>query len=537
MTSRERSLLEKTALVPPGPVSMAYYLDNSPLAAIMGPVGSAKTTTTVARILRHGLEQGPLRRVRFGVVRENYRQLWSTTIPSWFKAIPKEMGTWNGGQDQPATHVVPMAFQGHPPFELEMSFRAIGDQGIEEALRGLELTGCWLNEMDTLSPEVVRFMRGRVGRYPSMSDGGPKWAGILGDFNAPDELNWVAEQVVYGTAGDAGNADASPWTFFEQPPAVIDVGGRLGVNPEAENLENLPAGYYRNQIAGNDESYIRRMLMNVPAASKAGKPVYERDWKPHFHVARQALEAVDGLSLDLAADAGRTPAVMIGQQLPDGQSLFLDEIVMEGISADEFSGVVRRHLERHFAPWMRALDMAALRGEGSWSVVRAWGDPASAYAGEASSLSWLQQMTLGTGFRWRPAPVAGNDLRMRLDAMSWILRFVPEPGRPGLLVDPRCRRFRQAMNSGYRFGVVRTGEGRVTEQPIKDRHSHVANAGEYMAVGWGAADAAMGRRRRDRRGPLPSRAETDDRPGEFERSAGGVWHRPGAGSWDEADTD
>jgi hypothetical protein len=523
----EDGLIRTASLVPPGAVALAYYRDNSPLAAIMGPVGSAKTTTTVSRIIRHAAEQGGIRRSRWVAVRETYRQLWGTTIRSWLKVIPKDMGDWIGGENQPATHVVPFHLQRYGRFELEMSFMAIGDQGIEEALRGVEMTGAWLNEMDTLQPDVVRFLRGRVGRYPGMADGGPTFSGILADFNAPDELNWVAEQVVYATDG--------VWKFFEQPPAVVDEGGRLAVNPAAENLRNLPPGYYRGQIQGNDESYVRRMLMNVPAASKQGKPVYERDWKPHFHVAKSELAPVDGLALDLGADAGRTPAVLIGQQLATGQGLVLDEIVEEGISGPEFAEIVLLHLRRRFPAWLEALERAKAGHVGAGEadqVIRAWADPASQYATESSPLSWMQQMTRGTGIRWRPAPVPGNDLRLRMDGMSHQLRLVPEPGQPGMLVDKRCKRFRQAMNSGYRFGVVRTGEGRVTEAPIKDKHSHIANAGEYLTAGWGAVDAAMGRRRRARGGPLPSRAETDDRPAEFER--------PGTGraeAWSEADLD
>ena len=30
----------------------------------------------------------------------------------------------------------------------------------------------------------------RVGRYPSMRDGGPSWTGVIADTNAPEEDHW-----------------------------------------------------------------------------------------------------------------------------------------------------------------------------------------------------------------------------------------------------------------------------------------------------------------------------------------------------------
>ena len=55
----------------------------------MGPVGSAKTSSALMRLLRHARLQDSgddgVRHTRFGIIRDTYRNLDKTTIPSWFK--------------------------------------------------------------------------------------------------------------------------------------------------------------------------------------------------------------------------------------------------------------------------------------------------------------------------------------------------------------------------------------------------------------------------------------------------------------------
>lgn len=78
-----RSTMSK--LNPLGPVAGAFYQDNSEIAVIMGPVGSAKTTAFLQRLVRHAYEQRPydgIRRTRFAIARNTGPQLKDTTIAS-----------------------------------------------------------------------------------------------------------------------------------------------------------------------------------------------------------------------------------------------------------------------------------------------------------------------------------------------------------------------------------------------------------------------------------------------------------------------
>ena len=84
-----------------------------------------------------------------------------------------------------------------------------------------------INEAIELSVDLVSAIAGRCGRFPSKADGGPTWFGIIGDTNAPVEgSDW------WKMFEEDRPAD---WQLFRQPS---------GLSPEAENLENLPPGYY-----------------------------------------------------------------------------------------------------------------------------------------------------------------------------------------------------------------------------------------------------------------------------------------------------
>ena len=67
-------------------------------------------------------------------------------------------------------------------------------------------------------------------------EGEASWSGVLLDTNAPDTESWwyrLAEQET-----------PDGWEFFRQP---------AGNDPNAENIENLPSGYYERLKTGKDE--------------------------------------------------------------------------------------------------------------------------------------------------------------------------------------------------------------------------------------------------------------------------------------------
>lgn len=459
------------AYAPPGPVAGAYFADTSEVSAIMGPVGSGKTRASIAKILYRAANQrrSPLDGVRYSrwvVVRETYRQIQRTVLKSWFKQVPRAFGRFiDGGSNAPSTHHLRFRLGDSSVVDCEVIFAAIGDQDVEEFCRGFEVTGGYLNEMDLLSSDLLQFLPDRAGRYPDMEHGGPTWCGIIADLNAPDTDSWVYR--------DFFEAPREGYRIFVQP------GGR---DPGAENLPNLPPGYYERAVRGKRAWYVRRMIDNRFGFSRHGKPVYEEEYNDLIHASPVELEPVRGIPLVIGADPGLRPGGAILQQMPDGQWRIIDELVGEG-GAVKFSNRLNRLLAERYAGW-------------SYDMIQGWCDPyaKSRSAAEKDESSWLDIVRTRTKLRWKIAP--SNAIGTRLDAVRGPLTRLIDGHKPGLLVSPRCKVIRKGFNSGYAYKRVRSAGSEIYEDmPDKNEFSDPHDAVQYAILGGGGLGAVLGRER------------------------------------------
>lgn len=483
----------------PGRVADAFMRDRSNISVINGPVGSGKTTAAIMKAVTlataqrpsqqrtmPGLKQGeawPLRRFRLCVVRDTYRQLWRSTMPSWFSRFPKTLGQFSGAENAPATHIILFAPGDRTLVELHVDFVAIGDQSVEEVLRGYEPTAFYLNELDMLAQEVFTYAVGRTGRFPPMEDGGPSWHGIIADCNAPVLDSWLYEDFFLATPAELA---ARGIALFRQP------GGRT---PAAENLPNLPGGveYYLRQAAvnANDPGYVSRMVDNKPGFSRAGKPVYG-EFDDQLHTAATDHPGVPGLPLIVGLDAGGSPAATFKQRLPSGVWLILDELAAEpGTGPRRFGDMLAQRLRERF---------------GAFSVVVGICDPSALYGADrtAGEKDWSEIVASAAGIRVRPAPT--NDPISRWEAVRRPLSLLID-GQPAFRLNPRCRVLRAGFNAGYRFRKIAGTTARYnTDQAEKTAESHPHDALQY-GMSWGGEDQAIRQRRgEDRaRGPqLPA---------------------------------
>lgn len=444
-----------------GPVAAAFYYDNHEISAIMGPVGSAKTSTAMMKVFRHALLQEPnergIRYYKHTIIRDTYRNLNKTTIPSWLRWIPKDLGTWRGGGSaEPATHNLKFKLSHDGTFvDLQVDFIAMGDANAENALKGLETTSIHINEADLVSEDVMSFGAGRTGRFPSGPFGRCSWKGIWSDLNAPQEDNYMADKFIFNKP--------ESFAFFRQPS---------GESPEAENLQNLPGGakYYLAQKDVLAPDLYRRLVLNEIGYSRSGEPVYE-EYNDDVHTAKKELSPVPGIPLRLGADAGLTPACTIGQRLPDGQFIVLREIVSTGIGVYKFAEAINKILSEEFS---------------GFSVASAAADPAAAAKSstDRDEKSWLQILRNETGINWQPAPT--NNITPRLAAVKGMLTRLID-GKPGLLVSPACKILRRGFISGY---CLKDGE------PMKNEYSHVHDSFQYNALMSGEYFEVMNRQKR-----------------------------------------
>ena len=180
------------------------------------------------------------------VIRSTYRQLQSTTAPSWRGWFGDAFGdfTWS----DPFQHRMRFGLADGTRVEADIVFLALdGPDAEDEAARARGLLGLGQRGRE-IPKSVFSFLLGRVGRYPPMRDGGPTWSGVFCDTNP-------------GTRDSlAARGERPGWRVFKQPGGVLWDGKAWVPNPAAENLINLPAGYYQRQLAGQTDDWIRVYL-------------------------------------------------------------------------------------------------------------------------------------------------------------------------------------------------------------------------------------------------------------------------------------
>ena len=470
---------------PVGPKAEGFVNDQRFLTAIMGPFGSAKTTTCIRKIVNSALWQNPgpdgVRRVRWCCIRDTYGQLEANVMKSWFSWFRQTKDNWHGGRMEHTLRLE--VFDGTGQLcrvEIEMLFRAMGDQKAEDVLKGLELTGLWLNETDTLDQSVFLFGWPRTGRYPPAKMGGCQWRGVIADFNAPDIDNWTYDFFVEGKLG----------LNEEQENQLKDVlGPRFGIgywrqpgglskDPLPENIQNLPEGYYEGLLLAyaNQPNYLRRFVHNEFGAVRNGQPVFP-EFNEQMHVAREPITPDPNLPLLAGLDGGRTPAMIFAQLGDMDQLRVLGELVLfdpkqkgelARLGPTAFAEIAREFMGRRW-PNLRF-------GRGFY-------DPAADFGEFDDAGTWMDIFKRTFGGDWRPGGRDGNRLEPRLEAVRKRLNRSPG-GQPAYLLDPSCSMLRRGFTAGYIIERIKTSAGdRFRDMPSKNDFSHSQDGNQYLCLG------------------------------------------------------
>lgn len=409
---------------------------------IKGPIGSGKSTVCCIEIARRAAEQAPdprtgKRMTRWAIVRNTKQQLKDTTLKTWLQWFPDGVaGTW---KESDATFMLRFA-----DVEAEVMFRALDDPEDVKRLLSLELTGGYINELRELPLEIAVALQSRTGRYPAKKDGGATWHGLIADTNPPDADHWIFTK--FEVERPRG------WEAYSQPS---------GLSPEAENIENLPDGYYEQMLAGATQDWIDVHVHGKYGRSRSGKPVYEKTFSHEAHVARDRLTAVRSAPLLIGMDFGRTPACTFEQVLPGPRYIILGEMW------DDNSGL-ERFLQAKVKPEI------ARRWPGMRVVVT--GDPAGWAKSQINELSCADILRREHLVALRATT---NDIAPRLEAVERQLSL-QTGGRPALQIDPSAERLIVGFNSKYRYKRLR--DGTYTLAPEKNEWSHIHDARQYAAL-------------------------------------------------------
>lgn len=467
----------------------------------MGPIGSGKTTGCLLEFLRRAVRQKPspidnIRYTRFIAMRDTYRNLERTTIPSWLDWVPKEAGSWKGGSSgEPGIHIIHQKMRDGTEFHLEVRFLAVQDADLEDVFRGFPVTGVFINEGDRLPTDVIHLARQRAGRYPPQKHGGASWRGVWCDFNAPnfedefDEYFGITDETL--RAPNIG--------FFRQP------GGR---DPDAENIENLPSDYYEELMVGMPDYWVARMIDNKLGHSRTGKPVFP-EFSSTFHVAKHSIAPIKGREIVVGADAGRTPAAIFMQKDSEGQIRCLREFICEDVGAQAFGELLADFAAENFPDHY---DLSDREGR---PLMRGVGDPAADNPTETSNKdddAWLEIVSRASGIRFKPAKT--NKLTIRLEALRQLLmKPIKIADKPAIIFSREMRILKKALAYGYIY-AKRKISGPAIYNEIPDKHgwaSHPVDAAIYAIMELSGLAEIMGRPKRAN----PAPAKTIWRPSDF----------------------
>lgn len=452
---------------PQGPTLEQYLLNRDQRCFICGPLGSSKTNASCWKTFRIMLDQEPnaqgVRKTRIAAIRNTYPDLFGTTVKDWLEMF-EPLGRFIKGGLEPPTHHLKFDLPDGTRVDAELIFLALDRAEHVKKLRGTQLTAAWLNETKELPYAIVSMVDLRIGRYPQ--DVRPSWYGMFGDTNAPDTDHWY-----YRLAEDD---KPEGWTFLRQPGGLTraDKDSPWVDNPLAENVHNLPPGYYTKGAQGKSEDWIKVNLANEYGFVVDGKPVYP-DYRDSTHC--RDFELTQALGLDIGLDFGLTPAAIIGQRAANGQMRWRRELVTTDTGVIRFAGELKLFLAKHFP---------------GWPINSITGDPAGdqRQAGDNEERT-VFQLLAANGIPAVPAHT--NDFSVRSETVAASLRRMVD-GEPGFLIHPDCKVTRKGMQGAYAFKRVQVaGDERYRDKPDKNYASHSCEAGQYLMMGCGEHKVIM----------------------------------------------
>ncbi len=443
------------------PTLARFHASTARRRCVMGPIGSGKSTAMCMEIMRRAYEQKPgpdgIARTRFTIVRNTYRELKDTTLKTWLYWFPEHIfGNFAHGD---MAHRLKLG-----KVETEILFRALDRPQDVAKVLSLEITGAWINEARELPFGLVAALDDRAGRFPPVQDGGCTWTGLIMDTNPPDDDHWwyrLAEE-----------DRPEGWEFFRQPGGMKEEGVAFVVNPEAENLPNLPGRFYEERAQGKLKDYIRVYYCGRYGFLSDAKPVYP-EYGDDVHCTHDVIRAIAGTTLYVGIDFGLTPAALFAQRSPSGHWLWIDELVTEDMGVTKFAELLGQKL----------------RGEYAGFEMQVWGDPAGmqrSQVDERTPFAVLQAHGINAH------PCETNDWIVRRDSVARpMMRLID--GKPGFQISPRCRIARKGLAGGYSLRRLQVaGADRYVDKPEKNRYSHVVEAGQYAMIGAGEGYAVVG---------------------------------------------
>ena len=436
------------------PTMAKFHKSDAFVRSLFGPIGSGKSVACVAEMMRIScFVQQPtpgtnVRESRWVVVRNTYRELMDTTIQTFFDWVPEHTGTF---LKQDLKFTFKQALPDGTIVKAEFLFRALDKPDDIKKLLSLEVTGGWLNEAREIPKAIMDMLIGRLGRYPRKVDGlgGATRYCLIMDTNPPDSDHWYYK------------------LFEEQKPEGYEIFYQpSGLSPEAENIKNLPDGYYQKMQAGKDQEWINVYVHGQYGFVQDGKPVWP-EYKDDFHHTDKEIILPKSLTIHVGIDFGLTPAAIFGVRTPTDQIIAFDELVAEDMDARTFGRLLKQKINSEYSGYKFIFT----------------GDPAGDFRAQSDSSTPFMMLAAE---KIPAAPAWTNDPVIRIGAAAAPMKRLDSAGNPGFLVGPKCKVLRKALSGGYKYRRIKVaGDERYHDVPDKNRYSHPADGFQYLMLSLG----------------------------------------------------
>jgi hypothetical protein len=462
--------------IPAGKTVEHFHADDkSFIRGLIGPVGSSSTSSSIVEMLRRIQKQAPSpidgkRYSRWLLTRSSFALLRTTILNSYRDWIGGEAAGRIVTGDSPIIHRLQFG-----DVEAEVLFAPCQDDADVERLLSLELTGAILHEWTGAPESILRMMQARVGRFPGIIHGGATWAGIIVEGHQPEPDSWQARMMDRSTPGVR---------FYVQPPAMTkNERGAWVTNPGADNLKNLPSGYYSKAALDQSDEWIARFCGNERVFIATGHAVFKDLYHDRLHVLPEEYEPEPRIPLTIGLDPDLYGSALLLQHMPGGRVVVVDEIFNREAGITGLGTALVELMARRYP------DNVVLRG---------WTDPSAGFRGVDKKTA-IELLRLATPWRWDVAPIPKNDTITRIECIRYVLKTLGDGGKPLLQVSPRAKTLRAALGGQYRFKIIHSGGSDiVSSEVVKDEHASIAESLAYGLAGGGVAATIQGRMNRRR---------------------------------------
>lgn len=432
------------------PTQLAVILSKERVQLYKGPAGCAKTSTGIAKILlRCLLEPGS----KHLIARHDYNDLTDTTMLRAQEMVDRlPPGTLLDRDKSPPAkwYISPIPWRRRDgKFDDRPS--QITFMGLKEAIGSYEFNSAFLDEADEIPVTNARLVNTRMrnkgawyNELPLLPNGEADTTGyysMLCAFNPPDTSHWLYTAAT-GLDQQGRKVDGAPWAALFEP------------NP-AENVRNLPTGYYDILTKQLPEDMRKRLVDGEWGSTFPGQPVY-RQFRKTLHVT-DGLEYEPSGTLFRFWDFGyRHPCVIWVQVDWEGRMFILRELMGTDIEVTAFARLVKSQTGRHFPGADRITDIGDI-------AVKQRKD-----TGSALGVLWKEGIQLQFQHQ-------GIDRGMRLLRKQFELLL---DGKPAIQIERKtCPILIAALSGGYHFKENGT-------EPFKDGYyDHLPDALRYGVVG------------------------------------------------------